>query len=168
MKVEFGRWKKFGKKSIFRAIKFEVRNKMLVQLLKTRARRAITDSCIIALKKIKVNVNQGVVKGCEEKLPNGRSFFRFSGIPYGAPPINELRFRSPQKLLKFDKGEVDCTRERDVCFHKSPVWLRFYGSEDCLNLNVYAPADYDSTKKLPVMVFIHGGAFSFDSNRRDL
>jgi Carboxylesterase family len=132
---------------------------MLVQLLKTRAKRAVTDSMTFALKKVRVKVNQGVVRGCEEKLPNGRSFFRFSGIPFAKPPINELRYRSPQKLLKFDKDEIDCTRERDVCFHKSPVWLRFCGSEDCLNLNVYVPADIDKSKKLPVMLWVHGGAF---------
>lgn len=132
---------------------------MLVQLLKTRAKRAVTDSMTFALKKVRVKVNQGVVRGCEEKLPDGRSFFRFSGIPFAKPPINELRYRSPQKLLKFDKDEIDCTRERDVCFHKSPVWARFWGSEDCLNLNVYVPADVDKSKKLPVMLWVHGGAF---------
>lgn len=141
---------------------------MLVKLLTTRAKRAITDSLTFTLPKVRVKVNQGVVRGCEEKLPNGKPFLRFSGIPFAKSPINELRFKSPQKLLKFDRDEIDCTRERDVCFHKSPVWLRFHGSEDCLNLNVYVPTDYDSSKKLPVMVFIHGGAFSFDSNRRDL
>ena len=141
---------------------------MLIKLLSTRAKRAIKDSLTFTLPKVRVKVNQGVVRGCEEKLPDGKPFLRFSGIPYAKPPINELRFKSPQKLLKFNRDEIDCTRERDVCFHKSPVWLRFQGSEDCLNLNVYVPTDYDSSKKLPVMVFIHGGAFSFDSNRRDL
>lgn len=130
---------------------------MLVQLLKTRAKRAIQDSLIFTLKKVQVKVNQGVVRGCEEKLPDGRPFQRFSGIPYAKPPVNELKFKSPQKLLKFDQNEIDCTRERDASFHKSGVWKKFVGSEDCLNLNVYVPSSSSDTKKLPVMVYIHGG-----------
>ena len=115
-----------------------------------------------------VRVTEGVVRGCEEKLPDGRSFFRFSGIPYAKPPINELRFQSPQKLLKFEKPEIDCTREGDACFHKSPLVKQYIGSEDCLNLNVYVPASADPSKKLTVMVYLHGGGFKYDSGTKDL
>jgi carboxylesterase type B len=106
---------------------------------------------------IRVKVDQGVVRGCEEKLPDGRSFLRFSGVPYAKPPLGELRFKSPQKLLKFDQEEIDCTRERDACFHKSTLTKQFVGSEDCLNLNVYVPKSHEQGKKLAVMVYIHGG-----------
>jgi carboxylesterase type B len=138
---------------------------MLVKLLKTRAKRAVTDSMTFALKKVRVKVNQGVIQGCLEKLPNGDDFQRFSGIPYAKPPIKELRFRSPQELLKFDQDVVDCTKERDASFHKSGFLKKYVGSEDCLNLNVYVPV---TSRKLPVMVFIHGGGLAFDSNSRDL
>lgn len=141
---------------------------MLVKLLTTRAKRAIQDSLIFTLPKVKVRVNQGIVQGCEEKLPNGSTFQRFSGIPYAIPPINELRFRSPQVLLKFDQDVVDCTRERDASYHKSGFHKKYVGSEDCLNLNVYTPSTATPTRKLPVMVFIHGGGLAFDSNSRDL
>lgn len=141
---------------------------MLVKLLTTRAKRAITDSLTFTLPKVRVKVQQGVVRGCQEKLPNGEPFFRFSGIPYAKPPINELRFRSPQKLLKFNEEEIDCTREGPACVHRSPFLRKFVGSEDCLNLNVYVPSTAGSSNKLPVMVFIHGGGFAFDSNSRDL
>lgn len=141
---------------------------MLVKLLTIRAKRAIQESFTFALPKVKIKVNQGVVRGCVEKLPDGKPFLRFSGIPYAKPPINELRFRSPQKLLKFNQDEIDCTRERDASFHRSMVWKKFVGSEDCLNLNVYVPSAASPTHKLPVMVFIHGGGFAMDSNSRDL
>lgn len=141
---------------------------MLVKLLTTRAKRAVKDSLMFALPKVKIRVNQGVVRGVVEKLPDGRPFQRFSGIPFARPPINELRFRSPQKLLKFDQDEIDCTRERDPSFHKSSIWKKYLGSEDCLNLNVYVPPNATATNKLPVMVFIHGGGLVFDSNSRDL
>lgn len=140
---------------------------MITKLLMTRAKRAIQDSLIFTLPKVSVKVEQGIVKGCIEKLPDGRSFNRFSGIPYAQPPTNELRFRSPQKLLKFDSDEIDCTRERDASFHRSSIWKKFVGSEDCLNLNVYVP-ETDTSKRLPVMLFIHGGGYMFDSNSRDL
>lgn len=116
---------------------------------------------------IKVKVNEGIVCGCVEKLPNGQSFVRYSGIPYAKPPVNELRFRSPQKLKKFEREEIDCTRERDACIHKSTISGNYVGSEDCLNLNVYVPVQ-DSTKKLAVMVYIHGGALKYDSNSKEL
>ena len=117
---------------------------------------------------IKVKVKQGIVRGCEEKLPDGRLYFRFSGIPYAKPPINELRFQSPQKLLKFDKPEIDCTREGDACFHKSPLTKQYIGSEDCLVLNVYVPATTDPSEKFTVMIYIHGGGFKYDSGSKDL
>ena len=106
---------------------------------------------------LRVKVNQGVVRGCEEKLPDGRSYLRFSGVPYAKPPLGDLRFRSPQKLLKFDQEELDCTRERDACYHKSTLNKQYVGSEDCLNLNVYVPKCKEQGKKLAVMVYIHGG-----------
>lgn len=112
----------------------------------------------------KVRVNQGVVRGCEEKLPDGRFFKRFSGIPYAKPPVGELRFRSPQKLLKFEVDELDCTKERDGCLHHSIYLQEMTGSEDCLYLNVYVPSSSGSSTKLPVMLYIHGGGFSFDSS----
>jgi carboxylesterase type B len=104
--------------------------------------------------KTSVKVNQGIVNGCRENLPDGKSFLRFSGIPYAKKPINELRFRAPQKLLKFDTHEIDCTAEGDECFHKSTYTGEYVGSEDCLYLNVYVPEN--NSKKLPVLVWIHG------------
>lgn len=113
---------------------------------------------------IRVKVNQGIVRGCEEKLPDSTTFQRFSGIPYAKPPINELRFQSPQKLLKFDQNEIDCTKEGDPCIHRSIYQQEMVGSEDCLYLNVYVPASASSSNKLPVCFYIHGGGFSFDSS----
>lgn len=117
---------------------------------------------------MRVRVEQGTVRGCEEKLPDGGRYIRFSGIPYARPPINDLRFRSPQKLLKFDKDEIDCTSERDACFHKSTLTRQYVGSEDCLNMNVYVPAEASAANKLPVMVWIHGGGYKYDSNTKQL
>lgn len=118
----------------------------------------------MAVPSVRVKISQGVVRGFEEKLPDGRNFKRFSGIPYAKPPLGELRFKSPQKLLKFDVDELDCTKERDGCLHRSIYLQDMTGSEDCLYLNVYVPSSPGSSKKLAVMVYIHGGGFSFDSS----
>lgn len=139
---------------------------MLRQILFAQAKRSIKDAFLFATPKVKVKVNGGVIKGCLESF-KGRKFMRFSGIPYAKKPIGNLKFKAPQKLLKFDSEELDCTRERDACFHKSTIKRKFIGSEDCLNLNVYAPADHDSSPKA-VMVFIHGGGYMMDSNSSDL
>lgn len=140
---------------------------MLLRLLTTYVRRTAKSTFSFRMPKVKIKVNQGTIVGCQESLPDGRYFQKFSGIPYAKAPINELRFQDPQKLLKFEQEELDCTKESDPCFHKSPIWKKYVGSEDCLHLNVYVP-EHDSSKKLPVMVFIHGGGFAFDSSSRDL
>lgn len=116
----------------------------------------------------KINVKQGVVRGSKESLPNGNFVNIFLGVPYAKPPIGHLRFRSPQKLLKFDQNEIDCTNERDACFQKSPLTRKYIGSEDCLNLNIYVPVQENSLEKLAVMVYVHGGALKYDSNSRTL
>lgn len=121
-----------------------------------------------AMSTTRIKVNQGIVRGCEEKLPDGRSFFRFSGIPYAQPPIKQLRFLPPKKLAAFDENELDCTRERDGCIHKSTLTKKYVGSEDCLNLNVYVPAVKDPANKFTVMVYLHGGGFKYDSATKDL
>lgn len=107
---------------------------------------------------VRVQLSQGIVRGFKEKLPDGRVFKRFSGIPYAKPPINELRFRSPQKLVKFNESEIDCTQERDACFHRHIFEQTMVGSEDCLYLNVYVPPIDERPKtRLAVSVYIHGG-----------
>jgi carboxylesterase type B len=139
---------------------------MLKHVITAKIRRTIKESLLFTLPKVKVKLNQGTVIGCIEKLPNKNNYQRFSGISYAKPPINALRFKAPQELDKFDEPEIDCSREQDKCFHKSTLTKKFVGSENCLNLNVYTPET--SSKKLAVMVFIHGGGFMFDSNSVDL
>lgn len=78
-----------------------------------------------------------------------------------------LFFQPPQPLLTFKEDILDCSRERDVCFHVDMLSRKFVGSEDCLHLNVYTPAQSDSNDALPVMIWFHGGAFKFGSGNSD-
>lgn len=87
----------------------------------------------------------------------------FVGIRYARPVVGALRFRPPQPLD--DAAEtIDATRYGDRNFQvgqpeEFEAMMELHGgeSEDCLFLNVYAPADADAP--VPVLVWIHGGAF---------
>ncbi|XP_050327689.1 esterase B1 [Bactrocera neohumeralis] len=118
--------------------------------------------------RVKVQVRQGVVVGREGRLPNGEPYHSFLGVPYAVPPLGELRFRSPVPLESFDTPILDCTREKSPCHQKEPMTENILGSEDCLHLNVYAPAKPSTTGPLPVMVWIHGGGFLFGSSNGTL
>ena len=84
--------------------------------------------------------------------------FTWLGIPYAAPPVGDLRWKPPHPPQSWD-GIRDCTQWGDQC-GQGDLGPVSYGnlSEDCLNLNVVAPSDA-AGKKLPVMVWFHGGGF---------
>ncbi|PVM77529.1 carboxylesterase/lipase family protein [Caulobacter radicis] len=88
----------------------------------------------------------------------------FKGIPYALPPVGELRWRAPQPAATWT-GDRAATRFSASCQQAAPAPFGPYTapfitpaelSEDCLYLNVWAPK---SARKLPVYVFIHGGAY---------
>ncbi|KAJ6636708.1 Juvenile hormone esterase [Pseudolycoriella hygida] len=106
-----------------------------------------------------VTLTEGTVVGAEEKLPNGKLYYTYKGIPYAEPPIGKLRFEDPIPLAKFSESVLDCTVERDVPHHKDTISSTFVGSEDCLHLNVYSPTTAYHGTPVAVMVWIHGGAF---------
>ena len=87
----------------------------------------------------------------------------FLGIPYAAPPVGDLRWKAPQPAAKW-KGVRDATNFGAHCAQNhvfdDMIFQDSGPSEDCLYLNVYAPADASSKSALPVMFWIHGGGFS--------
>jgi para-nitrobenzyl esterase len=82
----------------------------------------------------------------------------FLGIPYAAPPVGPLRWRPPQAAAPWS-GVRDATTFGPNC--AQPGGLPFgiaSSSENCLYLNVYAPAGAQHrTGTRPVLVWIHGG-----------
>jgi para-nitrobenzyl esterase len=87
----------------------------------------------------------------------------FKGLPYAAPPFGDLRLKAPAPARPWTK-----TRDATVfgpTVPKAPYRLPYAGileepvieGEDCLNLNVWAPEGGGSG--LPVLVWIHGGAY---------
>lgn len=84
----------------------------------------------------------------------------FQGIPYAAPPVGELRWRPPQPATRWWEPR-DASRPGNVCAQAPLLGQPGSVTEDCLYLNVTTPAR--SRKRLPVMVWIHGGGYSIGS-----
>jgi para-nitrobenzyl esterase len=84
----------------------------------------------------------------------------FLGIPYAAPPVGNLRWRAPQPYRRWNTV-LDATHLGSSCPQFLPGDNKLSGAEDCLVLNIYTsnPPRHD----LPVMVWIHGGAFILGS-----
>lgn len=105
-----------------------------------------------------VQTKAGALRGARE---NGVVTFR--GVPYAAAPVGELRFAPPQPMLPWREAR-DATRDGPIPPQGRSRLAHVMGdferpqSEDCLTLNIWTPAP--DGKKRPVMVWIHGGAFS--------
>ncbi|MCT2582353.1 carboxylesterase/lipase family protein [Actinophytocola gossypii] len=91
----------------------------------------------------------------------------FRGIPYAAPPVGALRWRDPAPAQRW-RGVRDATRPAPACAQHRGELPEESRSEDCLYLNVTAPAGQD---RRPVVVWLHGGGFymgaggSYDATR---
>lgn len=104
-----------------------------------------------------VSLSDGSVRGTV-----GADHQLYQGIPYAAAPVGDLRWRPPAPVRAWD-GVRDATRPGARCPQPGTA-----GSEDCLFLNVTAPAAGEGH---PVLVWLHGGAFlggggdEFDARR---
>ncbi len=101
-----------------------------------------------------VSVTGGSISGTD----NGevRTWF---GVPFAAPPVGDLRWRSPQAVLPWQ--DVKETRAFAPACRQTVTWISNPQSEDCLYLNIWAPpnAKKEQAEKLPVIVWIHGGGY---------
>ncbi|XP_069822445.1 fatty acyl-CoA hydrolase precursor, medium chain-like isoform X2 [Dendropsophus ebraccatus] len=97
-----------------------------------------------------------------------RTIDAFYGVPFAKPPVGSLRFAAPEPAKAWNsiREASDyapmCLQDRyfmEMLLEKVKVQFTLPPvSEDCLYLNIFTPTDRVKGKKLPVMVFIHGGA----------
>lgn len=107
-----------------------------------------------------VETAHGAVRGA---LTQDGTVLAYKGVPFAAPPVGELRWKQPVPPAPWD-GERDATKLGATCHQTAGADEGFFAqpdfpeSEDCLFLNVWAPAG-DADAGNPVMVWIHGGGF---------
>jgi carboxylesterase type B len=98
----------------------------------------------------------------------GNGVMRWSGMRYARSTsrVDGLRFTAPQDPLD-QPGITDATKFGPLCIGTGSELANEFGgdhSEDCLFLNVFAPAKSSNLSGLPVYVFIQGGGFSVNGN----
>jgi carboxylesterase type B len=138
-------------------------------LLLTLAIHAITAVSVPCDTRPTATIDSGVLVGTITSLPSSSATVnKFLGIPFAEPPV---RFSPPQPVEPWE-SVYDASEYKPACIEqlnnpKITEWFDTPGppagdSEDCLNLNVYAPASAEEGSKA-VLFWIHGGSFVFGS-----
>lgn len=102
-----------------------------------------------------VSIRDGALKGVV-----AGDVVAFKGIPFAAPPVGDLRWKAPRPVAAWS-GVRDASTFGSTCLQTggaTPKAIPAGQSEDCLTVNVWAPANH-AHAKLPVMVWIYGGGF---------
>ena len=102
-----------------------------------------------------VHTQQGEVSGAAAGKVES-----FKGIPFAAPPVGEARWRPPGPAPTWT-GVKTADAFGPICMQSRRIPSAQSMSEDCLTLNVWRPAGAKAGDRLPVMVWIYGGAFIF-------
>ena len=109
-----------------------------------------------------VSTDAGLVSGTNGSSPDVRVY---RGIPYAAPPVGLMRWKSPQPVPKWE-GVRKADHFGPMCMQSrmgpGPSGNQTPMGEDCLYLNIWTAAK-SAQDKLPVMVWSHGGGYTMGS-----
>lgn len=133
------------------------------RLLASACIAALLSPTVLAAKPDTVRTSSGLLISASD---SDDDVFIYRGIPYAQPPVGPLRWRPPQPpspwndVRSTDAFGPSCVQD---LVGSRPPWTEEFMvqnevSEDCLYLNIWAPAER-SGGGLPVLVYIHGGAF---------
>jgi para-nitrobenzyl esterase len=106
-----------------------------------------------------IKIDSGLVSG--KLLPS--DVRAYLGIPYAAPPVDELRWREPRPVKPWTGVRVAAQYGNPCAQRGRPMPGGAAFSEDCLYLNVWAPV-HKGPANLPVIVYIYGGGYSSGSS----
>jgi para-nitrobenzyl esterase len=111
-----------------------------------------------------ISTSNGAVAGIQSASMN-----EYLGIPYATPPVGPLRWTPPQPHSSW-KGVLQATQFGNKCPQFDFTIGKIIDNEDCVYLNVYTPRNQGQNgqgqnegENLPVMVWIHGGAYTSGS-----
>lgn len=100
-----------------------------------------------------IETSKGLIRGYKDNEK-----YNFLGIRYGQAPVGERRFR-PALPVEPWEGEYNARKYGNQCPQVPIITNRYTGNEDCLFLNIYFKDYPKENESLPVMFWIHGGAF---------
>ncbi|XP_078139185.1 fatty acyl-CoA hydrolase precursor, medium chain-like [Centroberyx gerrardi] len=121
-----------------------------------------------------VRTKLGLLKGKHVSVKGKETqVHAYLGVPFAKPPVGPLRL-APTQPAEGWEGVRDATQQPPMCV-QDPKFLDEIErnlskqvelpdkSEDCLYLNIYTPVKPSENRKLPVMVWIHGGGLTIGS-----
>ncbi|XP_041985046.1 uncharacterized protein LOC121737433 [Aricia agestis] len=115
-----------------------------------------------------VDTSHGKVAGkLFKSLIKNVEYYGFLGIPYAAPPVQELRFKPPQAIEPWDKV-LTAKKEKQACIQFNTNLLKGqrlgqYGTEDCLYLDIFTPGT--DRNERPVVTFLYSERFQNSYNK---
>ena len=113
-----------------------------------------------------LDIDGGQIQGVASSV---KGVYVFKGVPFAAPPVGDLRWRAPQPVVPWDgvkladtfgPGAMQAPHDSSNPWTSEFYWEEPEFSEDGLYLNVWTPAPGEPEKKLPVAMWIHGGAYT--------
>ncbi len=113
-----------------------------------------------------LSVEGGQIQGVPSTV---KGVYIYKGVPFAAPPVGDLRWKEPQPVVPwegvraadtFGPGAWQAPHDSSNPWTSEFYWEDPEFSEDCLYLNVWTPAPGKADAKLPVAMWIHGGAYT--------